>query len=74
MTNRSALSTAPTQERLLYDRKTAATMLSISVRMVDYMITTQTIKVRRIGSRVLIPVDELHRVACQDHPAVLASR
>ena len=65
------VATAPAA-RLLYDRKSAASMLSISVRALDYLIARQTVAVRRIGSRVLIPAAELLRVAGEDHPFTVA--
>jgi hypothetical protein len=49
--------------RLLYDRKEAARQLSISIRSLDYMIAGRKIDTRRIGSRILIPHEELVRMA-----------
>ena len=54
-------------ERLLYDRKTAAERLSISVRALDRLIANKCITARRIGSRVLIPYGELKKFARADH-------
>lgn len=59
-------STTPTT-RLLYDRCTAALMLSISQRTLAYYIADGTIRTRRIGRRVLIPHSELIRFARADH-------
>lgn len=53
--------------RLLYDRKGAAKMLSISVRALDYLIQQQRIATRRIGGRVLVHYDELRRFARGNH-------
>lgn len=39
------------EARLLYDRKTAARMLSISVRSLDYLIAAKRLDTRRIGKR-----------------------
>jgi excisionase family DNA binding protein len=55
-------------ERLLYDRKSAALQLSISVRSLDYLIAGKRIGTRRIGKKVLIPRSELTRFARSDHP------
>jgi len=55
--------TQDTAPRLLYDRREAARQLSISVRSIDYMVTSRKIATRRIGSRVLIPHEELMRLA-----------
>jgi hypothetical protein len=49
--------------RLLYDRREAARQISISVRSLDYMIAGKQIAVQRIGSRILIPHEELVRLA-----------
>ena len=49
------LVSAPTLTRLLWDRKSAASQLSVSVRALDYLIATGKEATRRIGSRVLIP-------------------
>jgi hypothetical protein len=48
---------------LLYSRKEAARQLSISVRSLDYQIAGKQIATRRIGSRILIPQEELVRLA-----------
>lgn len=59
-------------EPLLYTRQAAATMLSISVRSLDYMVASKLLAARRLGSRVLIPAGELRRIAREDHPFALA--
>jgi len=64
---------AAADERLLYDRKTAARMLSISVRSVAYLLSRGQIRFRRIGSKTLIPHAELVRFARGHHPSPLAS-
>lgn len=53
--------------RLLYDRKTAAIQLSISVRALDYLIAQGKFNTRRIGKKVLIPHADLVRFAKADH-------
>ena len=60
-------------ERLLYDRKTAAQMLSISERAVSYLLARGEIRFRRIGRRTLIPRSELVRFARGHHPEPIAS-
>jgi excisionase family DNA binding protein len=55
--------TPSTTPRLLYDRKEAARQLSVSIRSIDYMIAGKQIDARRIGSRILIPHEELVRLA-----------
>ena len=62
----------PTESKLLVGREEAAQMLSISVRGVDYLIATKRLTTRRIGTRVLIPVEDVRRFARSDHPERLA--
>jgi excisionase family DNA binding protein len=54
-------------EPIRVDRKTAALMLGISVRLLDYRVAEGKITTRRDGKRVLIPVAELKRYAKTDH-------
>jgi excisionase family DNA binding protein len=60
------------EEKLLLSREAAAALLSISRRSLDYLIANKAISVRRIGSRVLIPVKDLQRFASADHPSRVA--
>ena len=53
--------------RLLYDRKTAAQQLSISIRALDYLIQQQQIATRRIGKKVMVQHTELARFARGNH-------
>lgn len=53
--------------RMLYDRKTAAQQLSISVRSLDYLIAGGAFETRRIGKKVLIPHGSLARYAQGNH-------
>jgi len=64
----------PTVEKLLYDRKTAAYVLSISLRALDYKVAAGEIKTRRIGGKVLFTARELKRFAATDHPQPIARR
>lgn len=63
--------TIPTEERLFVARSEAAQMLSISCRALDYLIGKKQLNVRRIGSRVLIPMADLLQFCRSDHPARL---
>jgi hypothetical protein len=67
-----ATETVPTEGKLLASRKVAAHMLSISVRAVDYLVSTKKLATRRIGARVMIPVEEIRRFARSDHPDRMA--
>jgi excisionase family DNA binding protein len=60
---------APPQpfEPLLLSRKQASTMLGVSPRTLDYLISNKELTVRRIGKRVLIPLVELRRFSRGDH-------
>jgi excisionase family DNA binding protein len=58
---------AQQQPRLLYSRREAAYQLSLSARSLDYLIANGELKVRRIGSRILVPHEELVRFAGRDH-------
>ena len=68
-TIKQALPSAATLDinsRLLWDRRSSATILSVSLRAIDYMLARKEIKARRLGGRVLIPTTELRRIAASD--------
>lgn len=54
--------------KLLFSRKDAADVLSISVRSLDYFIADGEIETRKIGGRTLIPLSSLKQFARRDHP------
>jgi excisionase family DNA binding protein len=54
--------------RLLYPKREAATLLGISKRSVDHLISAKRLASRRVGKRNLIPLDELKRFARGDRP------
>lgn len=56
-----------TLERLLYDRKTAALVLSISIRTLDYALARQEFEWRKIGRRKLITGKSLRNWASKNH-------
>lgn len=64
--------TLPPDAKLLVRREDAAAMLSISVRGVDYLIAARRLSTRRIGTRVLIPIEAVRKFARGDHPEPLA--
>lgn len=57
----------PLEARLLYDRKSAARMLSISLRSLTYLIAHGELRFRRIGAKTLIPHAELVRFTKSHH-------
>ena len=61
------------ENKILVVRHEAAEMLSISCRALDYLVAHKELNVRRIGSRVLIPVADLQRFSKTDHPERLVS-
>lgn len=68
----AARTVSDSDDRILVGRREAARMLSISQRSIDYLVANRQLNVRRIGGRVLIPVNELRRYARADHPKPLA--
>jgi len=64
--------TMSAESKLLVGRIEAAAMLSISRRALDYLVANKLLMSRRIGTRVLIPLDELKRFSRIDHPQRLA--
>ena len=55
-------------EKLLYSRRDTAEALCLSIRSVDYLITTGRLSTRRIGGKILIPTSAVRRFAREDHP------
>ncbi len=55
-------------EKILYSKQGAAEALSLCVRSIDYLITTQRLPMRRVGGKVMIPAAAVRRFAREDHP------
>ena len=55
-------------EKLLYSRRDTAEALCLSIRSVDYLITTGRLSTRRIGGKILISASTVRRFAREDHP------
>jgi len=55
-------------ERLAFNRSEAAQMLGVSVRTLDTMLARKEIRGRRIGRRIVFPIEELRRFLAKDHP------
>ncbi len=49
--------------RVLISRKAAADRLSISLRMLDYLIANRKLATTRIGRRVLIPTSAINKLS-----------
>ncbi len=60
------------KDKLLVSRGEVAHLLSISERSVDYLVATRRLSARRIGTRVLIPMEEVRRFSRSDHPESMA--
>jgi excisionase family DNA binding protein len=58
---------APFPPKLLFPKKEAAYLLSISVRKLDYLISQRQLVVRKIGTKVLIPKTALIDFSKGDH-------
>jgi hypothetical protein len=54
-------------EKILYDRRSAAFALSISVRSLDYALARGEFETRRIGRKTLITAGSLKRFATTNH-------
>lgn len=59
--------------KLLVSREEAASMVSLSVRSIDYLLASKQLPFRKIGTRTMIPVTELQRFARMNHPERIAS-
>jgi len=60
--------TVPIGSKLLYSRREAAAVLSVSIRTLDQFIYLKELPCRRMGGRVLIPRPALEAFARRDHP------
>ena len=56
--------------KILYTKREAAQLLSISVRSLDYLIFSQQLSARRIGRRVLLHRDAIEQFARVDHATI----
>ena len=54
-------------QQLLFSKKSAARMLDVSVRKLEYLLATKELESRRIGRKVLIPRHSLLKFVRQDH-------
>ena len=63
----TALVSTGVVEKLLYDRRSAAYALSISVRTLDYSLARGEFDTRKIGRKTLITASSLKRFAAGNH-------
>jgi len=54
-------------EKILYGRREAAAILSISLRTLDGLVAAKQLPVRRVGRRTLFPRQALEAFARRDH-------
>jgi excisionase family DNA binding protein len=60
------------KDKLLVSQDEAAQLLSISRRSVEYLVAAKKLSTRRLGSRTLIPIEDVRRFARSDHPERMA--
>jgi excisionase family DNA binding protein len=58
----------PTFQKILFSKREAAQVLSLSLRTIDNLIAADELATCRVGRRVLIPRTELERFIQRDHP------
>jgi excisionase family DNA binding protein len=68
----ASVAVAP-MDKLLVSQEEAAQLLSISKRSVEYLVASRRLSTRRIGTRALIPIEDVRRFARADHPENMAS-
>jgi excisionase family DNA binding protein len=61
------------QVKVLYTKREAAQLLSISVRSLDYLIFSHQLSARRVGRRVLVHRDAIEQFARRDHAFIRTS-
>lgn len=59
-------------DKLLVSQVEAAQLLSISTRSIEYLVATRRLSTRRIGTRALIPIEDVRKFARSDHPERMA--
>ena len=60
------------KDKLLVSQDEAAQLLSISRRSVEYLVAAKKLSTRRIGTRSLIPIEDVRKFARSDHPERMA--
>jgi excisionase family DNA binding protein len=67
----ASVAVAP-MDKLLVSQEEAAQLLSISKRSVEYLVATRQLSTRRIGTRALVPIEDIKKYARFDHPERIA--
>lgn len=62
----------PQPAKLLYTKRQAAHLLSLSLRTIDNLISRKQLSVVRIGGRVMIRAIDLQHFVKVDHPMLAA--
>jgi excisionase family DNA binding protein len=62
------------EQQLLFSKKSAARILDLSVRTVEYLLASGQLQSRRAGRKVLIPKASLVRFAGRDHTTIKPER
>jgi len=70
LTASTAAMPTPAPTKLLYDRKSAAYTLSVSVRTLDYLVANKRLNTIRLGKKVMFGHGELVRFCRRNHPSV----
>jgi hypothetical protein len=59
--------------KLLYDRKSAAFVLSVSLRSLDYLVANKLLNTLKLGSKVMFGHGELVRFSRSNHLTLTAN-
>ena len=62
-----------TIQKILYDRKSAAFAISVSLRSLDYLISLKKINTIRLGSKVMISHDSLVKFSQANHASLTST-
>ncbi|MEO8736635.1 MAG: helix-turn-helix domain-containing protein [Edaphobacter sp.] len=64
---------SPPLKPWFYSQEDCAKLLGVSTRQIRYWISSDMLATRRLGSRTLVPVEELKRFASRDQPSLTKS-
>jgi hypothetical protein len=69
----SYITDKPTISKILYDRKSGAFALSISLRSYDHLIANKMLNTIKLGSKVMVSHAELVRFSKKNHAALCSA-